>query len=290
MADPDLDVVIDALAHVIGADRTDPWVKNTQHDYDYRVFDGFEPLAPSSDNDDFILVGGVNDRPVWPMDVAFAGLTVDGEGLEHWAFARIATLQPKRWRGRLRIVTPVMYESYDARVERTGFSLSAVSALAVCGGRLVDALDRSGRFRADQPGDGAATISGPMDKPINHDAHKDHEPRIAMAHGFALRRQYMWSVLLGSDEGTPRARFMTDPVGAREAFRLRDLPPGKERRAALRHWVRSHWRKRRDLDEPHRAWVREHLRGAENFTWNGLRCQISPSGEDMAKAMRAKSA
>jgi hypothetical protein len=63
--------------------------------------------------------------------------------------------------------------------------------------------------------------------------------------GFSLRRRYLWSVLMGEAENEPRARFVTDPVGVREVFRLRDISPGKRRRAALLHWVRANWRQRR---------------------------------------------
>jgi hypothetical protein len=55
--------------------------------------------------------------------------------------------------------------------------------------------------------------------------------------GFSLRRRYLWSVLIGEAEDEPRGRFVTDPLGVREVFRLRDVPPGKQRRAALLHWV-----------------------------------------------------
>lgn len=83
----------------------------------------------------------------------------------------------------------------------------------------------------------------------------------------------MW---LGHNSG-PRVRFLTDPLGAREVFRLRDIPPGRDRRAALRHWVSAHARKRHpDMDGEARTWVRRHLRGATDFTWNGLRCRVQP--------------
>jgi hypothetical protein len=90
-------------------------------------------------------------------------------------------------------------------------------------------------------------------------------------------------VLLG-EEGVPRARFVTDPIGVRAAFRLRDIPAGKTRRAALRHWVQEHWRKRRDPSKEDRAFVREYLRGATHFGWSGLSCQIEPSKEDQRRA------
>lgn len=92
-----------------------------------------------------------------------------------------------------------------------------------------------------------------------------------------------WMVSFGY-EGTPLATLKTDPYGAREAFRLRDAPPGRQRRAALRHWVREHWRRTGNDDGS--ALVREHLRGALRFTWNGLSCEITPSIRDIARVAR----
>jgi hypothetical protein len=102
----------------------------------------------------------------------------------------------------------------------------------------------------------------------------------------AFVRRYDWTVSLGHGDG-PCVRFDTDPIGAREVFRLRDIPEGASRRAALRHWVAEHWRKRRS-DPAEEAKVRAHLRGATEFTWNGLRCKIKPSEYDAERAAKGK--
>jgi hypothetical protein len=107
---------------------------------------------------------------------------------------------------------------------------------------------------------------------------KEHG-HIQLAMGLAFTRQYQWTVSMGW-EGCPSVMFPTDPVGAREAFRLRDIPNGKSRRAALRHWVSGHWRQSR-TDPAEESKVRAHLRGATEFNWNGLTCRIKPSAEDV---------
>lgn len=111
------------------------------------------------------------------------------------------------------------------------------------------------------------------------------QERIHLAAGFALTLRYEWSVWLGYGAG-PRVRFVTDPTGAREVFRLRDIPNGANRRAALRNWVNAHWRKK-STDNDARSWVQRHLRGAEEFTWNGLRCKVSPPEYDLEQLGRA---
>lgn len=109
-------------------------------------------------------------------------------------------------------------------------------------------------------------------------------PQIKFAYRIAFARRYDWRVSLGHVDG-PTISFVTDPVGAREVFRLRDMPNGKHRRAALKHWVTEHWRKRRD-DPGESIKVRKHIRGAERFTWNGLACRIAPSQFDLERASR----
>lgn len=103
--------------------------------------------------------------------------------------------------------------------------------------------------------------------------------------GWALAVRYEWTIWLGYTAG-PRIRFLSDPTGAREAFRLRDIPEGRVRRAALRNWVSSHWRQNRD-DEENSSWVKKHLRGAVDFTWNGLRCKIQPPDFDIEELSKS---
>jgi hypothetical protein len=98
-------------------------------------------------------------------------------------------------------------------------------------------------------------------------------------------RQSMWTVRFRY-EGSPfGVELPTDPVGAREAFRLRDIPEGAKRRAALRNWVAAHHRRKHD-DPSAEVEVRKHLRGATNFVWNGMKCTVTPSSDDQRLAAR----
>lgn len=106
---------------------------------------------------------------------------------------------------------------------------------------------------------------------------EDETVRIRVACGVQFNTEMSWTVALGW-VGHPTILIPTDPVGAREVFALRDIPNGKKRRAALRHWVTSHYRRNRRGDA---SFVRAHLRGAQEFTWNGLYCRIAPSIPDL---------
>lgn len=104
---------------------------------------------------------------------------------------------------------------------------------------------------------------------------------IRVAQSVSWTRHWHWTARIGIDDGI-RMELFTDPVGAQELFRLRDISPGKSRRDALCHWVSEHWRKSRK-DPAVETQVRAHLRGATEFTWNGLYVKISPSADDLRK-------
>lgn len=105
------------------------------------------------------------------------------------------------------------------------------------------------------------------------------------ARSAALTDEYNWRVNVGFNvKAVPTISLPSDPIGARQVFKLRDVPPGKSRRDALRHWVSGHTR-----TAPPPGYVEKYiwpyLRGAEEFTWNGLYCKIQPSAYDLRKAL-----
>jgi hypothetical protein len=276
------DAAIDSLTHLIaGSDQRQGCVQTKASPMAFDGFDLFTTLS-DKDADDFVLTGAAHQPPIWPMDACWAiynpgnQKNVFGQTLEQgWAFKRICTLNLKHWRGKLRITLPKMVERHEFFTDQSGQSISSVLPLgltnrgiAFCGTKSHSA---AGWGRID-PTQGFSPGKGDFDLSVE-------ALDLSVAHGFMLRREYLWSVLLG-EPGIPRARFVTDVIGVRETFRLRETPSGKPRRAALRHWVREHWRKNRSLGGDDKAWVRAHLRGQLNFFWNGLSCQIVPSQAD----------
>ena len=277
-----LDVAIDSLTHLIaGSDERQGVVQTKANQKAFDGFDLFTKLGDEQQND-FVLKGDAHKPPIWPMDACWAiyvpggQQNIFGQTLPAgWAFKRVRTLDLKQWRGKLRITLPKMVERHEFFADQSGQSISSVfpigltnSGITFCGTKSHSA---AGWSRID-PTQGFSPEKGDFD--LSAEALD-----LSIAHGFMLRREYLWSVLLG-EPGIPRARFVTDIIGVREAFKLRDVPTGKLRRAALRHWVRDHWRKNRSLGGDDKAWVRAHLRGELNFFWNGLICQIVPSYAD----------
>jgi hypothetical protein len=179
------------------------------------------------------------------------------------------TISPRDCRGKVRFVTPKLLEWSSAIIRPDGGYVSGVNYVGA-------GKDESRWVHLGPPGrDGVGrTIMG------------QERNVLLMGSSIQFTRHYHWHVSLGY-EGGLAINLATDPVGAREVFRLRDIPEGKSRRAALRHWVAHHWRKKHD-DPAAEVAVREHLRGATRFAWNGLICEIRPSKDDLNRAMDAK--
>jgi hypothetical protein len=119
------------------------------------------------------------------------------------------------------------------------------------------------------------------ENPRNKEFLVEEDRRIRVLIGLQVKIHTMWRVYFKDLDGAMGITFPTDAIGAMEAFRLRDIPPGRTRRAALKHWVRDHYRKRRVEDLDKAIYVCEHIRGAEQFTWNGLGCKILPAQADI---------
>lgn len=105
-----------------------------------------------------------------------------------------------------------------------------------------------------------------------------------MHKSLALTTEYDWQIEIAYNYADlPSISLVTDPIGSRGIFKLRDVPEGKSRREALRNWVSGHWRRGVTQDKPE-IHIWPFLRGAEEFTWNGLYCKIQPSAYDLRKA------
>lgn len=112
------------------------------------------------------------------------------------------------------------------------------------------------------------------------DAVEDIKANFQLSCAMQFNAEYSWNVRVLRDDG-PGVSFYTDPLGAREAFRLRDVEEGKSRRSAIRNWVKEHWRKRRAEDDIKTVQVKKHLRGVQRFTWCGYTIEIAPPLMDL---------
>jgi hypothetical protein len=123
-------------------------------------------------------------------------------------------------------------------------------------------------------------------EPVPHS--QETTDAIFAAKSMAFTRYYDWQVELGFQmpgrTQMPTVAIATSAQGAREAYRLRDVAPGKSRRDALKHWVATHMRHGTKYDPEAETKIWAYLRGVEEFTHNGLKCVLHPSAYDLKKA------
>jgi hypothetical protein len=105
---------------------------------------------------------------------------------------------------------------------------------------------------------------------------KARETLLKFQKGLAFRAVTRWFVWLTG--GTHWIKIATDAEGARAFFT--DRAAEGNRRKALLHWVTGHYRKHRK-DASTLTWVREHLRGKQDFEWHGLGCRLIPAVDDV---------
>ncbi|MBW4089931.1 MAG: hypothetical protein HIU82_02310 [Proteobacteria bacterium] len=229
---------------------------------DPMTFDGAVPIDMGPDNDLRYLVTQKSETPpVWPMRfVTFQQSKHDWPD-GSMTFQSHRSISPREGR----LIGAKSFSRYMIESKGTVFMPSGRKRSAIAPYSLIFGVWRNARF----PADGSNRNLGA----VNSADLKEDDLRMRLAVTGALTHRYEFSVWIGHHSG-PRLRFLTDPEGVREIFRLRDMLPGASRRAALRHWVRSHFRQKRDTDA--QAWIKRHLRGTTDFTWNGLRCRIQP--------------
>jgi hypothetical protein len=109
---------------------------------------------------------------------------------------------------------------------------------------------------------------------------------IQLTLGAEFTRRLNWAVRIGLPNRT--FRLECDRTAIKEFFADRNVGPSG-RKQALRTWVKNHWRRKcANPDTDPTIWIKEHLRGATRFDWNGLPCEVEVSESDLAKAKRAK--
>jgi hypothetical protein len=192
----------------------------------------------------------------WPLDVALVSDIV-AESSDGFVMQRTRTVSTKEVRGYAARFSPFMVRADFAQLmDRDLHTGSAILAWM------------SGQWREAQ---NYPSFRGPVPK--------EHYLQINLATSIALRRRYEWGVSLGLDN-SPSVRFVTDPTGVKDVFRIRDLPEGKDRREALMTWISDHWRQDR-TDPDMERYVRKHLRGSTKFSWRGFGCELLPAPFDV---------
>lgn len=202
-----------------------------------------------------IFTDATIDALAKPLDIAF--VSVNNDRPEDFVLQRVKQTTPKQVRGLIKNHAPILVD------HSVGFICKDLSRIETM--RLIQ-----GSFNGRE----WVNLNNNLAKMSVAEA-QNESLLIQVAIGYQFSNEFFWNVYLGY-EGYPGISIITDPTGAKEVFRLRDIPEGKKRRQALRNWVKEHSRKSRK-DDGDEIQVRKHLRGADTFVWNGLKCKITPS-------------
>lgn len=158
---------------------------------------------------------------------------------------------------------PTQIEAYRGAFAKLNFMSNATTKYAIRG--IVDSISLGRNMT-------------PLD--MDRSERPSFLARALLLSGFISR--YNWKCRVW--DGERSLSFFTDPLGCREALKLRDLAPGRKRRTAILHWVSEHYRKQRDMGK---SFIKEHLRGKETATIRGCRVSIYPSDYDIERSERA---
>jgi hypothetical protein len=197
---------------------------------------------------------------VWPLETGTIVEKSDGMLLH-----RARSVSTKEVRGIVTKFSPFMVRT-DVAVHLHDKTFTGAGIYAYIGGKWANADGHRRSFGTPFAQEAEATLDGDAEIP-------------RFMTSIALRQRYEWAVALGL-ENSPSIRFSTDPTGIKEVFRIRDLPEGKDRREALLTWVSDNWREDR-FDPEVETYVRKHLRGAVQFSWNGLSGEVIPAQFDL---------
>lgn len=218
----------------------------------YDKFINLEPInfdIPSSSEGTFV---DTDPSVIWPVDVGMIVNKEDGS----FVVQRLRTIRLSEARGLAKLFFPQMAQlDFGTVINNELTTMSGI--VAHRGGEWIDAVNGPGVLQ-----------------------HSD-QINLNLCLGIALNQRYTWGVSVGR-RGLPSIRFVTDPTGIKEVFRLRDAPAGKDRREALINWVSDHWRKNR-IDPDVENYVRKSLRGKGTFSWEDFDCTILPSKFDQDK-------
>ncbi|MBM4071743.1 MAG: hypothetical protein FJ271_22875 [Planctomycetes bacterium] len=215
----------------------------------------------------YLVTGDAHEQTesVWPVDFA----TLVPKENDEYFMARISSVSSYEVRGKVKVAPPKMLVLSHGQLteHRTWWAQNTLCGLI--GGEWTDI----GNTIVSSKGNSNYTRSKSDATEIKN--------TIAISLAAVLTARYSWHVALGSGVGGPRLVLPTNPTGCLALFRDRDAPENG-RRAALRHWVANHYRDS-SISAADIIYVRDHLRGATQFNWRGLQCELMVSQFDLEK-------
>jgi len=209
----------------------------------------------------------------WPIDIG----TIFRGDKDYWNLTLVKTVDPASLRGRVRIVPRKMVMIYMASFWDDGTWFADDTPAGLIGNKwvMVDSGVVRGRHTGSVAGD--TVHSG---RRITQELRDTINEKISASFSMALTERYSWHAAFGAGDSGMRLLLGTNPTGCLDLFRNRKKGSAETRRPALRHWVGNHLR---NLPDAETTYVRDHLRGATEFEWHDLACQLQVSEFDLEK-------
>lgn len=274
------DDAIDELMVLLQIQRPDPKWSTVPLSHFVRTEASFSTRYEALHQAGSVYLDDVTPRVVPAADVS---LVRDVVGQDEFALMRFRFLRPDEYRGRVWKQLNYMAEA--------AFALASVDGRFESTSRIIGSNNAFDWWQVDNRWGLRRFCTAPRrtgEEVFSTDTDSDASFFGATLQGMlcvALTNEYEWAVNIGYGGGAT-VRVPVSPPAVKDLFRLRDMPEGRSRRAALRHWVSSHWRKKHS-DPKAEVEVRRHFRGVERFNWNGLICEVVPSKHDKGRVEAA---
>jgi len=221
----------------------------------------FNPFHPDYANDTRDLA-----QIMWPLDFGTVGKEADGtRQFVHWRTAEASEL-----RGRIRLVPAKIAHGVSYWLYPDGHWTTDNYYAGLIGDRWVS-LDHGMVNRMRRAG-------GTLVQTRSEATRDEISRSLPMLMSLAFTERYSWHAALG--RGNCRIMLPTNPQGCLDLFGNRMRCDYEQRRAALRHWVKRHFREQGSMGL---AYVRDHLRGATEFNWYDLDCSLQVSEFDLER-------
>lgn len=218
----------------------------------------------------------IDMRDVYPKDVSnkinYAVLNQNNiENSWIYQIAKVKSVRPSECRGKIRIFSPTIVNILFTHIWADG-GYATTSCYFIYDSRQNKWVDAT------------QGLDNPFNNPHLNKAYQSDDQKINNIIKTCICLQfysrYTWIARLGYS-GKHNIDLWINPRSARHLFKLRDIPEGGNRRAAIKNWVSQHWRQKDYCTEEDRVFVRQHLRGAIDFKWRGFNVQIIPSEYDL---------
>lgn len=217
----------------------------------FKIFDGFFPLVPELFDDDDEDYG-----------IFFDAMPTDLENNVNISVFKFGDDDGSKWRKKAQAYRLRAISRKELR-KRTGVFAMNPYCLEI------------GFEKYDKIADGFYTISSGAIKHIDIPGYKyistgEDETTIRCCLGCQFNLENQNYVYLRPEESEIGFKLPIDNLQqVKELFAMRDIPDGYKRRAALRHWVSKHMRRKPSTPDE-KVEVKRHLRGKTDFSWYGM--------------------